>query len=406
MRIVPAHDGGLARLRLAGGELSARAAHAVAEASRRCGSGVIEVTNRANLQLRGIRDDAQAQLVALAVGAGLGPSSETGDDLRNLMLSPLASDDTRALAFELIDAMQNDANLHALSPKFALQLDGGEPLAMLDHVHDLWLASLDHTHTRYAFGFAGSMPHRFNDMPALGSIARDDFVPFVMRVLHTFLALASPDEKRMRNLLERVGEAAFVDALDLSLENADTWRRAPVDASLRLGAHSLASGNMHYVGAQTRLGRLNAATFDAIADLSASHARSRILVTPWQSVLLPLVEASQMPYVLERLDELGLATDAKAPYARLIACTGSSGCIKSFSDTKADARLLAPLLPENIEVHLTGCTRSCAAARPVEATLLAVDPGRYDLYHHARLDAQDITIEEAAARLARNHTDA
>jgi precorrin-3B synthase len=401
MRIVPARDGGLARLRLAGGVLSADAAHAVAQAARLCGAGIVEVTNRANLQLRGIRDDAHEELIAIALDAGLGPSTADGDDLRNVMLSPLASDGTRALATRIVEAMQADAAMHALSPKFALQLDDGERLAMLDHPHDVWLSALDDA--RFAFGFAGTVMDR-----ADGAIARADAVRFVMNVLHAFLALANDDEHRMRDLLARIGKARFLDALDAPdapISTASTWRRAYADASLRLGAHAEANADTFYVGAQTRLGRLDAATLDALAMLSDTHALGRLVMTPWQSVLIPGVVAHRTRDVLQSLHALGLAIDLHDPFARLVACAGSAGCIKGRAATKADAHRLAPLLPANRDVHLSGCERACAAAHPVETTLYAVAPGRYDLHRDARCIARNLTIEEAAAWLARSHTD-
>ncbi|KND59621.1 Cobalamin biosynthesis protein CobG [Candidatus Burkholderia verschuerenii] len=403
MRIVPARDGGLARLRLAGGVLSTDAARAVARAATRCGSGAIEVTNRANLQLRGIRDDAHAELISIALDAGLGPSSEGGDDLRNIMLSPLASDATRALAARIVEAMQRDAALHALSPKFALQLDAGETLAMLDHPHDVWLAALDADAAHFAFGFAGAMPHRAHDAPALGVIAREDIVRFVMSALRAFVALASDDEHRMRDLLARIDIARVLDTLDVPFTQASpTWRRATCDASLRLGAHREDNGATHYVGAQTQLGRLDASTLDALAELASTHAQGRLLMTPWQSVMIPGVDSGHVQHVLHALSALGLATDRREPFARIVACAGSSGCAKSRADTKADAHRLASILPSDVDVHLSGCGRSCAAAHPVDTTLLAVAPGRYDLYRHARLEARDLTMEEAAAWLARS----
>jgi precorrin-3B synthase len=389
MRIVQARDGGLARLRLAGGVLSADAARAVARAAVRCGSGVIEVTNRANLQLRGIRDDTHAELIDMALRAGLGPSVAGGDDLRNVMLSPLASDDMRMLAARIVDAMQADAALHALSPKFALQLDGGERLAMLDHPHDVWLSSTDDG-ARFAFGFAGAITHG-----ALGMIAREDAKRFVIAVLHAFVEMALPQEHRMRDLLARIGVERFLDALPM-YASASGWRRAQADASLRFGIHAT------HVGGQPPLGRLDACTLQALADL----APSRLVMTPWQSVLIPDIEASHAHEVLARMNALGLATDKHAPFARLIACAGSQGCAKSHADTKADAHRLAPLLPRQMNAHVSGCERSCAAAHPVDATLVACAPGRYDLYHHARLVARAQTIEEAAAWLARSHVDA
>ncbi|SAL58873.1 precorrin-3B synthase [Caballeronia peredens] len=413
MRIVPARDGGLARLRLVGGELSAHAARAVAHAARTCGSGVIEVTNRANLQLRGIRDDAHATLVEIACDAGLGPAAASGDDIRNVMLSPLASERTRALAARIVEALQADAALHALSPKFALQLDGGERLAMLGHPHDLWLAAIDDG-ARYAFGLAGTMPRSAADAPASGAIARGDVVAFVTTVLRRFLALATPEEHRMRDLLARVGVAHFLDALNFDTD-VTHWRRAPADASLRLGAHEEPQRATWYAGAQTPLGRLDAATLDALADLAdsfaARHGDGRLVMTPWQSVLLPGIgahNARAAREALQRLRALGLATDPHDPFARLIACAGSAGCAKSRADTKADAHRLAPLLPAHdaANVHLSGCERSCAAAHPVAVTLLARAPGHYDLYRGERIVACNLTIEEAAERLARSHADA
>ncbi|BAN25569.1 precorrin-3B synthase [Caballeronia insecticola] len=410
MRIVPARDGGLARLRLPGGQLSARAARAVAHAARTCGSGVIEVTNRANLQLRGIRDDAHAALVEIAFDAGLGPATASGDDLRNVMLSPLASDGTRALAARIVDALQADAALHALSPKFALQFDGGERLAMLGHPHDLWLAATDDG-ARFTFGLAGTMPLHAADAPAFGAIARGDVVAFVTRVLRRFLALATPEEHRMRDLLARVGVRHFLEALEFDADIAP-WRRAPADATLRLGAHPEPQCATWYAGAQTALGRLDAATLDALADLADSfahqHGDGHLVMTPWQSVLLPGISPHDTDEALQRLHALGLATDPREPFARLIACAGSAGCAKSRADTKADAHRLAPLLPahDTAQVHLSGCERSCAAAHPVSATLLARAPGHYDLYRGECIVACNLTIEEAAERLARSHADA
>jgi precorrin-3B synthase len=389
MRIVQARDGGLARLRLAGGVLSVDAARAVAHAAVRCGSGVIEVTNRANLQLRGIRDDAHGELIDIALRAGLGPSVAGGDDLRNVMLSPLANDNMRKLATRIVDTMQSDVALHALSPKFALQLDGGERLAMLDHPHDIWLSSTDDG-ARFAFGFASAITH-----DASGFIAYENAQRFVLAALHAFVAMALPEEHRMRDVLARVGIERFLDALPKHV-SASGWRRAQADASLRFGVHAT------HVGGQPPLGRLDAKTLSALADLAPRH----LVMTPWQSVLIPDVEAGHAYEVLARMNSLGLATEKHAPFARLIACAGSQGCAKSHADTKADAHRLAPLLPRGINAHLSGCERSCAAAHPVDATLVACSPGRYDLYHHARLVARAQTIEEAAAWLARSHVDA
>jgi precorrin-3B synthase len=409
---VPARDGGLCRIRLMGGELSSAAAHAVADAAALCGSGVIEVTNRANLQLRGVRSDAHEALVARLLDAGLGPSTPGADDLRNLLLSPIARDATRTLAAQVVEAMQRDARLLALSPKFALLLDGGEPLAMLDHPHDIWLASMEGGE-RFAFGLAGCPPVAVDDAPAIGSVERSQAVPLVLALLHAFLDLAAPDHARMRDLLGAVALDPVLAALEVPFtRDAQTWRRTPADPALRLGAHRQAANEPMHVGAQPPLGRLSASSLHALAELAAKHGSARLRMTPWQSVLLPDVENARS--VLDTLRALGFATGPAEPLARLIACAGSPGCARSPADTKNDALQLAGRLPPGAsEVHLTGCARSCAAARPVATTLVAVSPGRYDLFQQAahsnterRCIARNVTIEEAAAWLARSTPDA
>jgi len=414
-RIVPARDGGLCRIRLARGELSAAQARVVAQASLEFGSGVIELTNRANLQLRGVREAAQDGLIECLMAAGLGPATPDADDQRNLMLNPLAGIDPHAilnvepLAHELLDRMQRDARLRGLSPKFSLLLDGGERLAVLDHPHDVWLAAI--SPERIAFGVAGMPPCRASDAPALGAVTPAQAPALVDALLHTFLDLARPEHMRMRDLLASLRADDFLNALQDKLafmlmcdRELHAWRREPSDPALRFGTRGTC------IGAQPRLGRLDAPTLRALARLAP-----RLRVTPWQGVMLLDVPSAEAAGTLEQLAALGLATRADEPFARLIACAGSPGCSRSPSDTKADALALAEHMPPQGDVHLSGCARSCAAAHRVETTLLALAPGRYDLYQatgtggdHAfgTCRARNLTIEQAARVLAGSPIDA
>ena len=411
MRIVPARDGGLCRIRLACGELSAAQARVVAHASRTFGSGLIDVTNRANLQIRGARDDSQDTLVSRLVDAGLGPVTPGSDDQRNVMSSPLTGLDSHALldvtplVSTLLDLLQRDARLHQLSPKFALMVDGGERLAMLDHPHDVWLSAI--SAQQFVFGLAGSPPRFENDAPALAAVKAGHVPALVDALLHTFLDLAQPWQTRMRDLLATCSIEEILglvqEKLGFALDrDVEDWRRPASDARLRFGVYPQATGTHVCVGAQVPLGRLDAATLAALADRAP-----RLRMTPWQSVMLLDVPPADAQPLVEQLAALGLATDPDEPFARLIACTGSQGCAKSFADTKTDAQLLARSMPPTGDVHLSGCARSCAAAHRVETTLIAVAPGRYDLYGDAPdALARHLTIEQAARWLARSSLDA
>ncbi|WP_145011840.1 precorrin-3B synthase [Pseudomonas oryzihabitans] len=409
LRIVPARDGGLCRVKLPGGRLTAVQARAIAQASERWASGVLELTNRANLQLRGVRPDGADALVAALQAAGLGPADPAADDVRNLLLSPAAGRDpqqlrdVRPLAAELLALVEGDRRLHGLSAKFALQLDGGEALTRLDHPHDVWLAARAEG---YVLGLAGTPL----DAP-LGLIPLGREVATVALLLHRFLDLASPEQSRMRQLLAQHPAAALLAGLDLL--PAPRHPRAPAETARRLGIHRQRQAGLCWVGAQPALGRLPTATLAAVADLAARLGNGDLHLTPWQGLLLPDVPVYQAPELLAALAALDLTVDPAAPLARLVACTGSQGCAKGQAETKGDALQLAERLPAGVEVHLSGCPRSCALAGQAPHTLLAVAPGRYDLFVRdatqpgpGRRRATHLSLDEAAAWLARSPSDA
>ncbi|WP_434649070.1 precorrin-3B synthase [Pseudomonas sp. D1-2] len=405
LRVVQALDGGICRIKLDGGSIQADQAEAVALVAERFAGGVIEATNRANLQVRGIGPERDALIESL-LAAGLGPRNPAGDDVRNLMLSPSAGIDrrmlidTRPLAEQILTTLQTHERFHELSAKFAVQLDGAEALAMLEHHHDLWLSALVRDGEPWlAFGFAG-VPL---DEPA-GRVPLAEGHALVVAVLELFLDLARPDQNRMRELLAELSADEFVTLLArrVPLQPCPDWRRVASTDGLHIGIHPQHDEGV-FVGAAVPLGRLDAAMLRGAARLAREKGDGSLRFTPWQSLLLPNVRADNAAGVLARLQALGLLVSVDQPLAQLIACTGSSGCAKAMADTKADAHQLAERLHRRgqaLSIHLSGCPRSCAAAHIAPVTLLAVAPGRYDLYFRdatlpgfGALQAHNLTIE-------------
>nr|WP_279608449.1 precorrin-3B synthase [Burkholderia cenocepacia] len=432
VRVVAAADGGLCRIKLPGGRLDARQARAIAAAARRYGSGAIDATNRANLQLRGIRDDAADALAHALLDAGLGPRASANnapadtaalaasDDVRNVLLSPLAGHDPAALvdshvlAVPLLDMLASEPRRGELSPKFSIQLDGGEAVAALDHPHDIWLAAWRRGDgaVRLAAGLAGCPPVAHGDRPAAVDVSPEQGAALVRALLLAFLDLAPADVTRMRALLATCDErtllarAAHYLPFPLAADPAlADWRRTRVDPALRFGPAPSRDAARCSVGAQFALGRLDAAQLERLAALAEADGDGTLSMTPWQGVFMHGVPNERAAAMREALASLGLVCAASDPLATLVACTGSAGCAKARADTKHDALALAARVGHPLDVHLTGCERHCALPHPAAHTLVAVAPAHYDLYRRdaaAGLGAplaRHLTIDQAAVRL-------
>ena len=412
LRVVQALDGGICRIKLDGGSIRTDQALAVADAAERYAGGVIEATNRANLQIRGIGEQATA-LIDHLLAAELGPTTVAGDDVRNLMLSPAAGIDpqmlidSRPLARQVLDSLQIHPRFHELSAKFAVQLDGGEALAMLEHPHDLWLSATQRNgELLFAFGFAGCP----TDTP-IAAVRLKDGHALVVAVLELFLELARPDQTRMRHLLAERSADSLLHLLAgrVPLISLDQWRRTATGSGLPVGTYPQLQEGFVYVGVMPPLGRLDPSMLRGAAHLAEEFADASLRLTPWQSLLLPNIRQEDASLVSRRLQALGYLVDTHQPLTHLVACTGSAGCGKGLSDTKGDAQRLSVLRQgrhAQEQVHLSGCPRSCACAHTAPVTLLATRQGHYDLYFRdaalpgfGALQARNLTIEAAGALL-------
>lgn len=399
LRIVASRDGGICRIKLPCGQLEARAARAIAQAAERHADGVLEATNRANLQIRGVQAGAEHALSQELLAAGLGPRELASDDVRNLLVSPALGLDASAmfdpapLAWQLLDLLERTPRFHGLSPKFGIQLDAGEALAMLEHPNDLWLSAMsDDAAPLFAFGLAGCPPQRETDRPALAAVSAEQVPLLVESLLHLFLDLAGDGQTRMRHLREMLRDEVLLERLQQRLPfqlhlgpAVDNWRRPAPRAFGHLGIQLQRQPDRAMVGAGFVLGRLDSTTLFGLADLAERFSGGQLRLTPWQSLILPGVAPTDAAVVLGALANLGLVIDAAQPLSRIVACSGSTGCARGLADTKADALRLAARLHHTAPagIHLCGCPRSCAAAHVAPHTLLAVADGRYDLFRRA-----------------------
>jgi precorrin-3B synthase len=104
-------DGWLARVKPSAVTLSAGAARFIAATARRHGNGHIDLTSRANLQVRGLSPRSAELFADTIIAAGLASANPSHEAIRNVMASPLGPDDPTAAFDSLALAREIEAML-------------------------------------------------------------------------------------------------------------------------------------------------------------------------------------------------------------------------------------------------------------------------------------------------------
>lgn len=250
LRLHQAADGPLARIRVPGGRLEAQQLQALAEAARELGDGNIELTSRANVQLRRVRD--ATELTARLETAGLLPS-HTHERVRNIVASPLAGRvGSRADVHRLVPAL--DAGLLA-APRLA-DLPGRVLFTLDDGRGDVsGLGGDIGVHAVDADEFAVLLAGLDTGI----RVSATDAVDVMLAAAHGFLDLSSGQwrlheiENGVERLTDLLGLAARADLLKIA-----------ANQDIPIGWLTQDNGLVS-LGAGVRLGSLPARTAEFIA---------------------------------------------------------------------------------------------------------------------------------------------
>ena len=142
-----ARDGILSRMRIPGGILKAQQCWAIADLVDRYSTGCLQITNRANLQIRDLNSAISPEVWHDLQELGIASRHVEVDPIRNIMASPTAGIDrqqlldTRPLVKAWDDYLQTHPELSQISPKFSVGFDGGESVSIRDLRNDILLAA-------------------------------------------------------------------------------------------------------------------------------------------------------------------------------------------------------------------------------------------------------------------------
>jgi precorrin-3B synthase len=374
-------DGLLLRLRHPIGGLDPDQARVVAAVARRYGSGALELTNRANLQLRGFSADSLPAAQKALAATGLTDADAAREAVRNVVASPVADRDpeavadVRPLARTLARAITAHPALRELPPKVGAVVDGGGRARLDNLVGDVRLeAATTPAGRRYRLAVGGTA----HTAALLGWVTAEAAVPAAIMVLERFRALRQATAEPPRRLAEAVARfgpepLASVIGLEEAAGPDPVVRRPATVPGDTLGRDPQGA----WVGAAFPFGALGADQLEALAGLVAAGG-GRLRITPWRAVLLTGAGAE----ATAALADTGAIVDAADPRLAVSACIGATGCASAAAFAREDARDLtdaaAELLDHGGRLHVSGCAKGCG--EPASATVvLTADEAGYRL---------------------------
>lgn len=328
-------DGLLARLRIAGGRLTPNQLATIASLAAEHGNGLIEITARGNLQVRGLTPDscvpfARAIHALAAIERGLVVETPplAGDD-------PTELTDPRPLAAAISAAA---APLVArLGPKVTVIVDGGGRLTLAGLKADIRIEATALNCWTLSIAGRRAEPIITNDVPSV-----------VLRVLGS-LADLGPEAR----------------ATDL-----------PGPAATQTHADSIALGQFvlrHTTAAGIALpfGSSDHAALAALASAATHHGITELRLAPHHALLV----ISAPPAFTAEAAALDFITSPDDPRTRISACIGSDGCASGHIPARAVAARLAPSLAPDATLHVSGCCKGCAHPRRADVTLVGKPDG-------------------------------
>jgi precorrin-3B synthase len=358
LRPMQSGDGLVVRVRPFGGRLDAAQISGLAHLAERHGNGLIDVTSRANLQIRGVNETSHRLLLdGLSQLALLDQDAET-ESRRNILVTPFwrAGDATQSLAAELEEALV-DSQLE-LPTKFGFAIDDGTSRVLAGDSADV----------RIERDRSGGLLVRADGDKCGRSVARGEAVTTALAFANWFVISGGARGGRGRMAAHLAAGAVLPASLRGEAEPA------PIMAAARPGLYS--QGAMVGVA----FGQMAHATLNQFA--GCGHA---LRMTPWRMVLSE--GKREMP------SGAGLITEPYDPALRVIACSGAPRCREAHADTRALASALAPRIALDTRLHVSGCAKGCARSAPADLVLVGSE-GRYGVVRNGT--ARDRVVRTVA----------
>ncbi|MBC8126763.1 MAG: NirA family protein, partial [Gloeobacteraceae cyanobacterium ES-bin-144] len=387
--VTPAQESLMLRCRIAGGALSTYQLRGLAEIAADWGPDRIDITTRANTQVREIMPRNCPDVLMKLTDLGLTSQGSGADNIRNITATPTTGFDPD----ELLDVMPyaramhhyilKNRDLYGLPRKFNISYDSGGRVSVCADTNDIGFYAVkvgSNTHgvepgVYFRMQLCGITGHKQFATDCGVLLKPDESVAVSAALIRVFIENGDRTNRKKARLKYLVDDWGIPKTLEETQKKlAFPLRYFPLDAcepSLpkskhgHLGIHSQTDGK-NYLGVLVPVGQMSCEQTRNICDIADHYGRGEIRLTVWQNLIIPGIPDDKLEAAAAAIIAAGFDYRPSSITGGIIACTGSRGCKYAAADTKGNAIALGEYLQSKIaldtplNIHLTGCPHSCA----------------------------------------------
>ncbi|RVD61543.1 precorrin-3B synthase [Mesorhizobium sp. M2D.F.Ca.ET.185.01.1.1] len=408
-------DGLLVRLNPVAGGLSAKSLIGLGESALRHGNGIMEVTARGSLQIRGLTAESArllaAEVDALGIAVRSGVPVETGP-LAGIDPQDIA--DPRPLAERIRTAIEEAELTARLGPKVSVVVDGGGQLSLDAVTADVRLKAVRcGEDVRWGVLVAGDA-RSAKPLATVDADAARDIAVAALRMVaekgrdaHTrdlserqLASLASwhsvtsvlPDISPSRG--EIIPSARLSPIFGLARgEPAQELPISPLEGEMSgrtergaqerepagspIGTFKLS--NNQALGIALPYGSMPAQNLIDLATQALNLGATEIRLAPGRALLFLGLSPTTCASLRASAAALGFVNSSADPRTRIAACPGTPACASGRIATRAMAETIATespdLLDTSLTLHISGCAKGCAHPGAAMLTLVGDENG-------------------------------
>ena len=383
--LAPNKDAFMARLRIPGGQLRTFQLREIAQVAKDLTTGYMQITTRANFQIRLIQPKNAPEVLRRIQSVGLHTRGSGGDNIRNITANPTAGVDPHELidvlplCHEMAQIIINDRFFYDMPRKFNIAYDGGGLIGTVEDTNDIGAKAVkigEEIFFRIALGGATGHKAFARDLGVLVRPAELNKV--VAALVRVFIENGNRSDRkkaRLKHLLETWTLEQYLEETE-KLLGSKLQREPLAPDSIQypgeklphshVGVYPQKQGGLNYVGVAVPVGHMTPKQMLRVAEIADLYGSGEIRLTVWQNFIIPNVPDHFVSTVEKAVRKIGFETHQSNLRSGIIACTGNAYCKFAQADTKGHALSLANYLDKRLKldqpvnIHFTGCPNSCA----------------------------------------------